>query len=65
MKLVGKLKENVEKAESKEQEKELIAKADMILSDDELDQVAGGGMSWGFNKCKCCGMPMSHCTCHL
>ena len=43
MKLTGKLKENVEKAENKEQEKELIAKADMILSDSELDQVSGGG----------------------
>ncbi len=42
MKLTGKLKENVEKAENKEQEKELIAKAGMILSDDDLDQVAGG-----------------------
>ncbi|MBQ6442625.1 MAG: hypothetical protein IJJ13_08570 [Lachnospiraceae bacterium] len=44
MKLTGKLKEKDEKAENKEQEKEkeLISKAGMILSDDDLDQVAGG-----------------------
>ncbi len=36
MKLTGKLKENVEKAENKEQAKELIAKAGMELTDDEI-----------------------------
>ena len=43
MKLTDELKEKVKKAENKEQEKELIAKADMILSDAELEQVSGGG----------------------
>jgi hypothetical protein len=38
----GKLKEQVEKAESKEQAKELIAEAGMELTDEKLDQVAGG-----------------------
>lgn len=42
MKLIGKLKENVEKAENKEQAKELIAEAGMELTDEEMDQVAGG-----------------------
>ena len=42
MKLIGKLKEQVEKAENKEQAKELIAEAGMKLTDEELDQVAGG-----------------------
>ena len=42
MKLTGKLKENVKKAENKEQAKKPIAKAGIILSDDELDQVSGG-----------------------
>ncbi len=42
MKLTGKLKENVEKAENKEQAKKPFAKAGIILSDAELDQVSGG-----------------------
>ena len=42
MKLIGKLKENVEKAENKEQAKKLIAEAGMALTDDELNKVAGG-----------------------
>ena len=42
MKLTGKLKENVEKAESKEQAKKLIAKAGMELTDEEMDMVSGG-----------------------
>ena len=47
MKLVGKLKKNVAKAENKEQARESIKKAGMILSDAELDQVAAGaGWPW-------------------
>ena len=42
MKLVGKLKDKVEKSESKEEVKELIKDAGMELTDEELDQVAGG-----------------------
>ncbi len=46
MELTGKLKEQVEKAETKEVAKEVIKEtieeAGMILSDDELDLVAGG-----------------------
>ena len=40
--LVGKLKENVAKAENKEQAKELIANAGMELTDEEMDKVSGG-----------------------
>lgn len=42
MKLTGKLKEQVEKANSKDEKKALIKDAGMLLSDDELSQVAGG-----------------------
>ena len=42
MKLTGKLKEKVEKAENKQQAREIIAKAGMELTDDEMEQVTGG-----------------------
>lgn len=42
MKLTGILKTQVESVDTKEEKRELIQKAGMILSDDELDQVAGG-----------------------
>ena len=42
MKLVGELKKEVEKIETQEGKKEAIKKAGMELSDEELDQVAGG-----------------------
>ncbi len=42
MKLTGDLKNQVEKAESKEEKKKLIENAGMELTDDELDEVAGG-----------------------
>ncbi len=44
MKLTGKLKEKVSKAETKEQAKELIANAGMELTDEEVDMVSGGGV---------------------
>ena len=40
MKLTGKLKEKVEKAETKAQAKELIADAGMELTDEEMAKVA-------------------------
>ena len=42
MRLVGRLKEEVEKAETAEKKKELIEEAGMELDDEELEQVAGG-----------------------
>jgi len=43
MKLIGKLKDKVEKAETKGEAKEIIKDAGMELTDEEMDQVAGGG----------------------
>ena len=43
MKLVGELKKQVEETKNKEETKELIEDAGMLLTDDELDNVAGGG----------------------
>jgi bacteriocin-like protein len=42
MKLIGELKEKVEKAETAEAKKELIEEAGMELDDEELEQVSGG-----------------------
>ncbi len=42
MQLIGNLKNQVEKANSKEEAKEIITDAGMILTDDELEMVAGG-----------------------
>ena len=42
MKLVGDLKDKVEKAENQEAAKEIIKEAGMDLTDEEMDQVAGG-----------------------
>ena len=42
MKLTGSLKKQVEKAESKTEKKNLIKKAGMLLTDEELDKVSGG-----------------------
>ena len=42
MKLVGKLKKQVEATNSKEEARNTIAKAGMMLTDDELETVSGG-----------------------
>ena len=42
MKLVGDLKDKVEKAENQEEAKKIIEEAGMELTDEEMDQVAGG-----------------------
>ena len=42
MKLTGKLKTQVESAATKEEKREAIKQAGMLLSDDKLEQVAGG-----------------------
>ena len=44
MKLVGDLKDKVEKAENQEEAKKILEEADMELTDEEMDQVAGGAM---------------------
>ena len=42
MKLVGELKKQVEETNNKKEAKELIEKAGMQLTDDELDNITGG-----------------------
>ena len=42
MKLIGDLKKQVEKTNTKEEAKEVIEKAGMQLTDDELDCITGG-----------------------
>ncbi len=42
MKLVGKLKDDVAKAKDPEEAKQLIEAAGMLLTDEELEDVAGG-----------------------
>ena len=42
MKLVGELKKQVEETNNKEEAKELIENAGMLLTDEELDNVTGG-----------------------
>ncbi|MBR4328946.1 MAG: bacteriocin [Candidatus Riflebacteria bacterium] len=42
MKLIGNLKKQVEETKNKEEAKEVIEKAGMELTDEELDQVTGG-----------------------
>ncbi len=51
MKLVGELKEKVEKTETKEEAKKVIEEAGMELTDEEMDQVSGGaGISRSYQK---------------
>ena len=42
MKLVGELKEKVEKAESKEEARDTIREAGIELTEEEMEQVVGG-----------------------
>ena len=44
MRLVGDLKDKVEKAENQEEAKKIIKEAGMELTDEEMDQVAGGAI---------------------
>ena len=43
MELTGELKKKVEQAETKEEAREIVKEAGMLLSDEELDEAAGGG----------------------
>ena len=49
MKLIGKLKDKVEKAETKGEAKEIIKDAGMELTDEELDKASGGGDFTAYN----------------
>ena len=46
MKLVGELKEKVEKTKTKEEAKKVIEEAGMELTKEEMDQIAGGDSSY-------------------
>ncbi len=46
MKLTEDLKKQVEQTETKDEKKSLIENAGMLLSDDELEQAAGGAGNW-------------------
>ncbi len=50
MKLVGDLKDKVEKAENQEAAKEIIKEAGMELTDEEMEHVAGGSSADLFLK---------------
>lgn len=57
MQLIGDLKKQVEKANSKEEAKEIIADAGMMLTDDELNMVTGGKSNEGIvGICPECGV---------
>ncbi len=49
MKLVGDLKDKVESAASQEEAKKIIKEAGMELTDEEIDQVAGGRARHAFD----------------
>lgn len=49
MKLIGELKEKVEKAENREEAKKIIEEAGMELTDEEMNQVAGGRLPHDFD----------------
>ncbi len=50
MKLVGELKKQVEETKNKEEAKEVIEKAGMELTDDELNNVTGGYFPSGIRE---------------
>ena len=63
MQLIGDLKNQVEKTYSKAEAKEVIAKAGMILTDDELEMVAGGkGFFADIDKVKASGGNCDGCN---
>ena len=49
MRLIGKLKKNVEKSENKEEAKNLILDAGMELTEEEWEKVSGGIVRWNNN----------------
>lgn len=67
MKLTGDLKKKVEAAESRDEAKRTIADAGMLLTDDELEKVAGGAANAGGSgngclkalRCPYCGQFVS------
>jgi hypothetical protein len=61
--LIEHLKKQVENANSKDEAKKVIAKAGMILTDDELEMVAGGkGFFADIDKVKASGGNCDGCN---
>ena len=58
MKLIGELKKQVESTATKEEAKDVIANAGMELTDDELEQVAGGKLYFCSGSSHCFGPPV-------
>ena len=65
MKLVGNLKKQVEETKNKEEAKDVIEEAGMLLTDDELDNVAGGKhvRRDNLDTCHNCGEPLVYGEC--
>ncbi len=65
MKLVGNLHKQVEGTKNKEEAKEVIENAGMLLTDDELDDVTGGFYNTPFSKGTCheCNKPLVNGVC--
>ena len=57
MKLTGELKTQVESATTREEKREAIKKAGMLLSEDEMEKVTGGIQNEPFILCPYCRMP--------
>ena len=49
MKLIGNLKTKVDKANNKEEAKNLLSEVGIELTDDELEKVSGGIIRWNNN----------------
>ena len=47
MKLIGDLKKQVEQAKNKEEAKDIIKNAGMLLTDSELDEITDASFFWG------------------
>ena len=63
MKLTGNLKKEAERAEKKNEAKEIIRGADMELTDDEVDQVAGGYLKDSSDRSKSERVDCNHAAC--
>ena len=63
MKLTGNLKKQVEQAKSKDEARDLIENAGMLLDDGELSAVAGGAISYNDNERFKFKQASDYCSC--
>ena len=54
MKLTGDLKDKVDQTANLEEAKDVIAKAGMLLTDDEVSEATGGVLLRGYTMCPYC-----------